>query len=90
MCGAGGFNRDGITDTVRTKVIDVFFKEHFAKTKKTTRFTTVGLGEEATTRMIRQHRRCSKLAGCSRKCARIVYRHLLFPTMPCIDRHQSH
>jgi uncharacterized metal-binding protein len=70
MCGAGGFNRDGITDTVRTKVIDVFFKEHFAKTKKTTRFTTVGLGQEATTRMIRQHRRCSKLAGCSRKCAR--------------------
>jgi hypothetical protein len=34
MCGAGGFNRDGITDTVRTKVIDVFFKEHSRKPKK--------------------------------------------------------
>ena len=34
MYGAGGFNRDDIANTVRTKVIDVFFKEHFAKTKK--------------------------------------------------------
>jgi hypothetical protein len=33
MCGASGFNRDGIANTVRTKVVDIFFKEHFAKTK---------------------------------------------------------
>ncbi len=34
MYGAGGFNRDDIANTVRTKVIDVFFKEHSRKPKR--------------------------------------------------------
>lgn len=31
MCGAGAFNRDGFTNTVLAKVVDVFFKEHSRK-----------------------------------------------------------
>jgi hypothetical protein len=41
----GGLNRDDITDTVLTKVVDVFFKEHFAKPKAPAASQTVGLGE---------------------------------------------
>jgi hypothetical protein len=47
----------------------MFSLKSIRENQKTHRFTTVGLGGEATIRIIRQHRRCGKLPDCSGKLA---------------------